>query len=67
MAIVNLYKVTWRNNRHNAANTVMNTDYVVAAVNTKAEAIASTIQTNNNDGKTVTVDNFEIFKTGIIQ
>jgi len=67
MAIVNLYRVTWRNARHNAANTEMHTDYVVAAANSKAEALATTIKTNNGDGLTVTVDNFVVQQTGIIQ
>jgi hypothetical protein len=67
MAIVSLYKVVWHNNRHNAANQQTNTDYVVAAANTKAETMASTIQTNNADGKTVTVENVVVMQTGIIQ
>jgi hypothetical protein len=67
MAIVNLYKVVWHNNRHNNANQQTNTDYVVAAANSKAETLASTIQTNNGDGKTVTVENIFVVQTGIIQ
>jgi hypothetical protein len=67
MAIVNLYKVNWHSNRHNSANQQTNTDFVVAAATAKAETIASTIQTNNGDGKTVTVENITVEKTGIIQ
>jgi hypothetical protein len=67
MAIVSLYKVTWHNNRHNNANQQTNTDYVVAAAGTKAEAMASSIQTNNGDGKTVTVENVVVVRDGIIQ
>lgn len=68
MAIVNLYRVLWhRNGTHNAANVQTNMDFVVAAATAKAESIASTIQTNNGDGKTVTVDHLTVEKTGIIQ
>jgi L-2-hydroxyglutarate oxidase LhgO len=67
MAIVNLYKVIWQNNRHNNANTQTSTDFVVAAAGASAQSLASSIQTNNGDGKTVTVVNSYIEKTGIIQ
>lgn len=68
MAIVNLYRVTWhRSGTHNAANVQANTDFVVAATTAKAESIASTIQTNNGDGKTVVVDHVSIERTGVIQ
>lgn len=67
MAIVTLYKVIWRTNGRNAANIQTNTDYVVAPANTKAEAMASTIQTNNGDGKTVTVDHVYVVQAGVIQ
>jgi hypothetical protein len=67
MAIVNLYKVIWQNNRHNNANTQTNTDYVVAAAGTRNETLGSSIQSNNNDGKSVTVINSYIVQSGIIQ
>jgi hypothetical protein len=67
MAIVDLYKVIWHNNRHNNANQQTNVDYVVAATNSKAEALATTIQANNGDGKTVTVENIFVIQKGIIQ
>lgn len=64
MSIVNLYKVVWRNNRHK--NPEINTSFVAAAAGSGAVALASTIQTSNNDGKTVTVDALEVVQTGII-
>ena len=67
MAIVNLYRVTWHRSTHNSANTQQNTDFVVAASTANATSIASTIQANNGDGKTVTVDHISVEKTGIIQ
>jgi hypothetical protein len=67
MAIVNLYKVIWQNNRHNNANTQTNVDYVVAAAGTRNDSLASTVQTNNADGKTVTVIQSLIVQSGIIQ
>lgn len=67
MAIVNLFKCVWHNNRHNNANVQSNVDFVVAAAGTKAEALASLIQTNNADGKTVTVDQATVQRDGIIQ
>lgn len=68
MAIVNLYRVTWhRTGAHNNANTDQNTDFVVAATTSKAEAIATTIQTNNGDGKTVAVDHISVERAGVIQ
>lgn len=67
MAIVSLFRVVWHNNRHNSANTQQNADFVVAAAGTKAEAIGSIIQTNNGDGKTVTVDQIVVVRDGIIQ
>lgn len=67
MAIVNLFRVTWHRATHNNANTQQNTDFVIAATTAKAESIASTIQTNNGDGKTVTVDHISVEKAGIIQ
>jgi hypothetical protein len=67
MAIVDLYKVIWHNSRHNNANQQTNSDFVVAAANSKAETLPSTIQTNNGDGKTVTVENIVVVQKGIIQ
>jgi hypothetical protein len=65
--LCSLYRATWRRATHNAANTQTNSDLVVAAAKTSAESIASVIQTNNNDGKTVTVDTFSVVLPVVIQ
>jgi hypothetical protein len=65
MARVNLYKVVYHNNRHKDPQTAM--DYVVAAAGSGAAAIASTIQTELSDGKSVTIDQIEVVRQNIIQ
>jgi hypothetical protein len=65
--LCSLYRATWRRATHNAANTQVNSDLVVASAKTSAESIASVIQTNNNDGKAVTVDSFSVVLLVVIQ
>lgn len=67
MAIVDLYRCIWHNGRHNNANRQQNTNFVVAAPDSKAEVLASTIQTNNGDNQAVTVDQITVIQKGIIQ
>jgi hypothetical protein len=61
-----LYRVTWHNSRMNAANTQSNATLILAASNLQASAFASTIQTANGDGLTVTIDNAELVLPGVI-
>lgn len=65
MAIVNLYKVNWVGTSHKYPT--QNTDFVVAAANSGAVALAALVKTNNGDNKTVTVTDLEVVRTGIIQ
>jgi hypothetical protein len=64
--ILTLYRVRWHNSRHNAANTSVNDQLVLAAANSTSVALASTIQANNGDGLTVTVDSVEVLRVGIL-
>lgn len=66
MAIVNIYRVTWHNNRHNQANQQTNMN-LVASASADATAIASTIQTNNGDNKNVTIESIALHAAGVIQ
>lgn len=61
-----LYRVTWHTSRMNPANTQTNSTLVFGAANLQASAFASTIQTANGDGLTVTVDNAELVLPGVI-
>jgi hypothetical protein len=61
-----LYRVKWHNSRMNAANTQTNDTLVLGAANLQASAFASTIQTANGDGLTVTIDNAELVLPGVI-
>jgi hypothetical protein len=61
-----LYRVSWHNSRYNAANTQFNDTLVLAAAGLQAGAFASTIQTDNGDGLTVTVDRAQIELAGVI-
>ena len=61
-----LYRVKWHNSRMNAANTQTNDTLVLGAANLQAGSFASTIQTANGDGLTVTVDNAELVLPGVI-
>jgi hypothetical protein len=61
-----LYSVTWHNTRMNAANTQSNTTLVFGAANLQASAFASTLQTANGDGLTVTVDRADLVLPGVI-
>jgi hypothetical protein len=64
MALLDLYKVVWQNNRHKYPD--VNTDYVAVTAGTGAVAVASTLQTNNSDGKTVTVLNMELIRKNVV-
>lgn len=64
--ITSLYKVRWHNSRNNAANTQFNDTLVHAAAGSNAVSLGSTIQTNNGDGLTVTVDEVVTMLTGIL-
>jgi hypothetical protein len=61
-----LYRVTWHNSRMNAANTQTNDLLILAPKNTQAGAFASTIQTANGDGQTVTVDRSDVVLPEVI-
>jgi len=67
MAVVNLYRVTWHASNHNLKDAARVTDLVVAAPNTGGSALGSLIQTQNNDGRTVAVDQVYVERTGILQ
>lgn len=67
MAVVDLYKVTWHNSRHNAFNTQSQQSFVVAAAGSTDKALGTLIQTNNGDGQTVSVDQTQVVQKGIIQ
>jgi hypothetical protein len=65
MALLDIYKVVWQNNRHKYPDT--NTDYVAVTAGTGgAVAVASTLQTNNNDGKTVTILGMELIRKNVV-
>lgn len=66
MAIVNIYRVVYHNNRHNGANASKMTA-LVSAASADPTAIASTIQTNDANGKTVTVESMDPVLVGVIQ
>lgn len=66
MSIVNVYKVVYHNNRHNGPNASKMTAYVVAA-SSDAAVIASTLQTNDGNGKTVTIESIDTYLTGAVQ
>jgi len=67
MAVVNLYRVTWHASNHNLKDVARVTDSVVAAPNTGGAALGALIQAQNNDGRTVAVDQVYVERTGILQ
>lgn len=67
MSLVSVYQVVWhRSGTHNNANTQQNSSLVSAAQGAKSDVIASAIQTQNGDGKTVIVDHSWVLHDTVI-
>lgn len=64
MAIVNVYKVVYDKGTHKHPQTT--TDYVAAAANSGAVALAALIKTQNGDGKDPVVLEVNVVRTGVI-